>query len=1056
MRPLKLKMEAFGSYGRETVIDFTRPSQELFLITGDTGSGKSTIFEAIVYVLYGAAKEGIRDKKSGLDYRSQFVRDGVVPYAELTFTELTGGEELTYTVRRSPKHNIRKKRGEGFKEVSESLSLIMPDGSEYQQKEAQEKITGIVGLTRDQFMQVAMIAQGEFRELISSDTDKRRNIFRKLFGTEIYKRIVDELAVRRKQLENEMDTIKSVFASEAARIELPENIDEDSILPQTVDNVKTAKKLDITEIETLTGELGKLCDHLSARSETAKKESEKAEKERDRVRAEYTRADALIESFEAAENAEKTLRECAAGEEGIKEAAKLRTLIQDSFAVMEKHTVYDRAKKDAEETAIKLKALREALPSLTETAAAASSEEEKTAEQYRSELEACTKVRERTAKAVRALKEFREAQKLLNEKSAELNRCAALMAAAEQQEKEWKERLTALSGADVRLLECGHRREKLNSAGELFKAAAEAQKEAEKQERKAEAAKAAYLSARQAHDAANEEYIIIRSRFLDAQAGLLARDLVEGEKCPVCGSKSHPEPCVLKDEHRELTREMVDKKSAEVQELDKAQNERSAESNSAAEILEVKQAQAADRLSALLEAAAELSGRDTADMTAAEAGAELDALKKAADREYTEAEENARLLAEVQEKLDNAADKGQELRERAREASENVNAARNACAAAEAAVSERSSHIDFTSEEEAGKALSEAEAALTAKERQRDEAHRKAEDARSQRDSTATRIKQYQEQLPIQENRREELRAEYEQEMKAKDIAEHEWKDITSKHSAEEIKSLTERIDTHNRMKVSAEAALEAAKKAVGEQEKPDMAVLKEARDRAEAVYAEAAGRAERIKELLRTDRGVLESLKNKTEERRQVAETYTRTESLYNRLAGKVSGGKMDVETRVQRFYLARILDAANRRFAEMSDGKFELRMTSEEAAAKGVNTGLDLMVYSNVNGSEREIKTLSGGESFMAALALALGMADQIQESSAAVNLDIMFIDEGFGSLSDHARAQAIKVLRNMAGGSRLIGIISHVTELKQQIDDKLVVEKDETGSSVRWVIS
>ena len=129
MRPIRLKMEAFGSYGRETVIDFTRPSQELFLITGDTGSGKSTIFEAIVFALYGAPD---RDKrlKSGLDFQSRFVREGAEPYAELTFTELTGGEELTYTVRRTPRHRVKKKRGEGFKDVSETLSLIMPDGTE--------------------------------------------------------------------------------------------------------------------------------------------------------------------------------------------------------------------------------------------------------------------------------------------------------------------------------------------------------------------------------------------------------------------------------------------------------------------------------------------------------------------------------------------------------------------------------------------------------------------------------------------------------------------------------------------------------------------------------------------------------------------------------------------------------------------------------------------------------------------------------------------------------------------------------------------------------------
>ena len=138
------------------------------------------------------------------------------------------------------------------------------------------------------------------------------------------------------------------------------------------------------------------------------------------------------------------------------------------------------------------------------------------------------------------------------------------------------------------------------------------------------------------------------------------------------------------------------------------------------------------------------------------------------------------------------------------------------------------------------------------------------------------------------------------------------------------------------------------------------------------------------------------------------------------------------------------------------MSAGQFELRMYDLEKAGEGKNRGLDLMVYSAVTGKEREVRTLSGGESFMAALALALGMADQIQESSVAVNLDMMFIDEGFGSLDEHSRNQAVKVLLEMAEGSKLIGIISHVTELKQEIEDQLIVTKDETGSHVRWQIS
>ena len=184
--------------------------------------------------------------------------------------------------------------------------------------------------------------------------------------------------------------------------------------------------------------------------------------------------------------------------------------------------------------------------------------------------------------------------------------------------------------------------------------------------------------------------------------------------------------------------------------------------------------------------------------------------------------------------------------------------------------------------------------------------------------------------------------------------------------------------------------------------------------------------------------------------------EEHAKLDNLYRLVSGNVSGSRMDLETYVQRYYLEKILDAANRRFQDMSAGQFELRMYDLEKAGEGKNRGLDLMVYSTVTGKEREIRTLSGGESFMAALSLALGMADEIQESSADISLDIMFIDEGFGSLDEHSRNQAVKVLLEMAEGSKLIGIISHVTELKQEIEDQLIVTKDEAGSHVRWQIS
>ena len=200
----------------------------------------------------------------------------------------------------------------------------------------------------------------------------------------------------------------------------------------------------------------------------------------------------------------------------------------------------------------------------------------------------------------------------------------------------------------------------------------------------------------------------------------------------------------------------------------------------------------------------------------------------------------------------------------------------------------------------------------------------------------------------------------------------------------------------------------------------------------------------------------MLSELLPKLTKRQQLVEEHARLDTLYRMASGNVSGARMDLETYVQRYYLEKILQSANCRFYEMSAGQFELRMYELEKAGEGKNRGLDLMVYSNVTGKEREVRTLSGGESFMAALSLALGMADQIQESSSAIRLDMMFIDEGFGSLDEHSRSQAVRVLQKMAGGSRLIGIISHVTELKQEIEDQLIVRKDETGSHVRWQIS
>ena len=343
------------------------------------------------------------------------------------------------------------------------------------------------------------------------------------------------------------------------------------------------------------------------------------------------------------------------------------------------------------------------------------------------------------------------------------------------------------------------------------------------------------------------------------------------------------------------------------------------------------------------------------------------------------------------------------------------------------------------------------------------EAARAAEDAQK-KSSTASEafvncislIQRYMDELPGLQKALQERLASYTELLHAKDMTESEWKPLTEEYSRQMADQLQKETDTWKQKKIAAQTVKDSASKAIDGRTKPDPELAKAQMEEAEVKRRLAQEKLDSYKEQYKADQDACSILTPQMEKRGKIIEKHAKLETLYKLLSGNMSGNRMDLETFVQRYYLEKILYAANRRFSDMSAGQFELRMVDAANAGKGKNRGLDLMVYSNVTGKEREVRTLSGGESFMAALSLALGMADQIQESSASINLDVMFVDEGFGSLDEHSREQAVKVLQELAGGSKLIGIISHVTELKQEIEDQLIVTKDEKGSHVRWQIS
>lgn len=1060
MRPITLTMRSFGSYGTETTIDFTKTEQNLFLIAGDTGAGKTTIFDAMVFALYGEASSG-NNKKDGLELQSQFSSYDKKPYVELIFSEKRGEECEIYTVCRIPRHLRPLKRGSGNKEESETVSLIMPDGKEYPQKEADKKIEEIVGLTKGQFMRVAMIAQGEFMDLLRAKTDDKKVIFRKLFHTEIYENIVNELGRRRKEKMTEIAQIRTSCQTEAAHIAVPKEYERAEILSERKKKILESDRLSLTDMENLLGELQVLCAELNEKKSASQKNYEAVSKERDEKRDAYINGRNLLKFYEQLDKAEKDLAGCAAVKEEIQNASAMLLKITAAYETYAVYQRYEDARKMAANTERKIADLKERLPKLEKSFEELSKREEEARKQQEIELETYTKVSERVNAALDILAKIEEAKAdLIVKEEAEREADAASLAAAreltdlEEKERRWRARSEQLGEADKLLALWQVRSEEADSMTAEAEAVKKAEKDVASQRKKVKKAQSEYKKTRDVFAEKNEVYLARRTSFLDAQAGFLAKEeLKPGRPCPVCGSTDHPHPCELSEEHQELTREAIENLHEELEELRAKQEEKAKAAGMSAELFAEKEGNLKGSMDRLYEHMSKNIPDLPEDFTMESADEMLERWKEDVWEEGTRLKKDAKTLADIRKSLRGVDEKKSKLKEAADLAAERAAAAKSALAAGRAGLESLKVSKEYPTVEEAEAALASAKKRKEEKDKEYTKANKNAKKAKQEKDQAETLLARYNKDI-IEQTEEQKLRANaYEKMMSEKNLSEYEWKDVTENHSKTEVSELQTQIDAYNKKKTSAKSVCASAREAIGEQKRPVLEELEKARAKAERKLEEANHILEQYKEDYTANSNAYDALAPKMEERGRIMEECRRVETLYSLLAGKVTGARMDIETFVQRYYLERILYAANSRFLNMSAGQFELRMYDIEKAGEGKNHGLDLMVYSTVTGKEREVRTLSGGESFMAALSLALGMADQIQESSAAINLDVMFIDEGFGSLDNHSRSQAVKVLQQMAGGSKLIGIISHVTELKQEIEDQLIVRKDEGGSHVRW---
>lgn len=1065
MKPILLTMQAFGSYGEKTEIDFQKGG-DFFLISGDTGSGKSTIFDAMMFALYGEVSTNGSGKENELLSQFVDVRNDK-PLVSLVFTAHQHGQEETYKITRTPRH-IRpaKRTGAKQQEEGETAELLMPDGSQYPGKlsETNRKIEELVGLTADQFRKVVMIAQGEFMDFLRAGSKEKTELLRDLLKTDYYYQLSERLKTLAKEKNTAAKTQRAKLSLIAANAETKGLPEEDALALDKAKGtvIKAAEKLQPEQVDALVDVLSDMCARLEMQQRELAQRQTTAQVERDECMKRIEAAQPLMQRFKELEDAEKTLQECAAQADEIEEKRGLIGKIRDAWAIEPKYQRMKDARDGLTNGQTELAAKQQELPQLKQTAADAAALHQQMEKTKDAATTQCAEVETKVEKALETFDALDEAEKALRQAEeadtkAKTNAESAKKALDDfkNQEDAWRKQEAELQGAEAAYEVCKQQNQQYRDLKKSLEDLHGNQKDVQEKARQAAAAKDAYASATQKYQREQKAYDDYRLAFLNAQAGLLARELVSGKPCPVCGALEHPAPCQLTQENQQLNRGELDRRRKAADDAAKAQEEKAKESESAQVKLTERQKAAEEAERKLVENAKNI--RENVPMaTAADVEAMLQAWLPELQSASKSVQAKVDALKKVRENLDGAKEKREQLEKAAADAQETAKSTENEKTTAATA-------LDIHKKELSGGAYRTREDAV-AQRTQAKEAKQKAEAAASQaagkerqaqkaKTECRARIQQLDAEMPKKQADAEEFNQQYQQTMAEKSLDEAQWRQLAADYDAEEPDRLQKEASDFDQRKSKAEGQCATAQNAIAGREKPNMAKLEAASKAAESALKEVSDALETAKHLHSDNARVLKDLRDGRDPLAKACKEANTAQHLSDVMAGTESGNRMNLETFVQRNYMKKILCDANRRFRDMSNGQFELKLINVEDAGEGKNKGLDLEVYSIVTGKTRSVNTLSGGESFMAALSLALGMADQIQAATAAIHLDVMFIDEGFGSLSDNARNEAVNILKEMAGKQRQIGIISHVSELKDEIENQLIVKKDDRGSHISW---
>lgn len=930
MRPLKLSFESFNSYANKTSIDFEDfSSNGIFLITGPTGSGKTTIFDAIKYALYGEASG--EDRKNISNF-SDFANLGA--QSTVTFEFLHRG--VKYRIERISSYQVSKKNKnpEADKKTGDKKTTVnfyqLIDGEEKllasNARKVNEEVQNLLGIDKNQFSQIVMIAQGDFSKILTANGSEREKLLRNIFNTEIYQQLQERLKTDTSQLEKEHEKNLATAKNTLQDINLNDQEQSDKVL-EYLNNEKT-----------ILSHLNEIHTFIEEQNSTLNKEAQSLDSKAEKL---SDRKDALKGDLALVQSNQKIKDQISSCNEYL----DLHKPILD-----QKKSAYDQAKKNESE----IERLRSDILKL-----------ENKIDRYDSASKKVESIELEISKLDSQLLERKQQIELLDKKSTETQ-------SLQNELKEKKQRLEAnsnkLTEIDRLISEIEQTVKRKKNADAYLKKLEEEQVALEELSVKCNQSKEEYQSAEQ--------------KFSAAQAGILASKLIEGSPCPVCGSMHHPQIAAL--------------------------------SNDVPSETEIK------NLKDVMESIHQKKQKQSEAVTASKT--KFDFEKNEFDQSFTHVLSAVHLIDEFKD-----VDSFEEL-------------------------------------VHANEILIQQKSAIESQNKEK-------EILESRIDKTDVDLKNIEENKAEVNNSIQEL---------TNHINLHNGELSSIKNSGDLIDIDKIKINYENAVARSEKLSQQLAQsKEEFDKESAEFEKQKYARQKLESQFdntlcidpnnledqiqaidieqQEIKNKITEINHMVSINESPLNTIKRIYHGAIATEKKYNTTKTLYDFVSGKSSNsesGCISLENYVQRTYLQRVVGAANDRLAVMTDSQFVLKTKGDRKYKK--NDYLELEVTDLYTGKDRDVKSLSGGEKFMTSLALALGFSDVIQQDAGGIQLDSMFIDEGFGTLDPETLEQALRLLDQLSTNSNtLVGIISHVEELKNRIPQQIVVSKDLNGSSLEVVI-